>query len=423
MERSGGPTILHADLDAFYASAEQLLEPSLRGRPVAVGHGVVLAASYEARRLGVHAGMPGGTAQRLCPGLVFVNGHFREYQRLADLVMGVLEDFTPLVERISIDEAFLDVAGAVHLFGSPMDIASAIRLRVRSEIGLNVSVGAAGTKHLAKVASQVAKPDGLVVVEPGREQEFLDPLPVELMWGVGPVLRARLAAAGIFTIGDLAAVGSPLVERVLGRAAGAKLVALSGDHDPRRVGAGRRAGSVGAQAALGLTRAEPRVIRVTLAYLADRVAGRMRAAGIGGRTVTARVRFRGLRSVTRSVTLPAAMASTLTLTELAQELVGGALADHAGERHITLLGVSVSNLLAQPPVQLELRLGVHDDARRPGAPSGAARWSADQAVDAVRSRFGRHIIGYSTRRDFDDHGSPEAFRELAERPLESAGPP
>src|SRR5438094_2596859 len=216
-------TILHADLDAFYASVEQLLDPSLRGKPIAVGGGVVLAASYEAKAFGVGAGMAGWRARQLCPDLQFVGGHFKEYQRLGDQVIDVLRDFTPLVERISIDEAFLDVSGSVHLFGTPSDIAVAIRERVRSEIGLPVSVGVARTKHLAKVASQVAKPDGLVVVEPEREREFLHPLPVELLWGVGPATRARLAETGIRTIADLAATPTPALQRLLGDAAGAKL--------------------------------------------------------------------------------------------------------------------------------------------------------------------------------------------------------
>src|ERR1700674_5822072 len=190
-------TILHADLDAFYASVEQLLDPSLRRRPIAVGGGVVLAASYEARARGVRAGMVGWRARQLCPSLRFVGGHFSEYQQLGDQVIDVFRDFTPLVERISIDEAFLDVAGALRLFGSPQEIAIAIRRRVRDEIGLAVSVGVARTKHLAKVASQVAKPDGLVVVPPEQEGVFLEDLPVELMWGVGPVTQARLAGAGI----------------------------------------------------------------------------------------------------------------------------------------------------------------------------------------------------------------------------------
>src|SRR3954449_1336106 len=192
-------SILHADLDAFYASVEQLLDPSLLGLPIAVGGGVVLAASYEAKAYGVHAGMAGWRARQLCPGLRFTGGHFREYQRLGDAVMKVLDDFTPLVERISIDEAFLDVTGSVHLFGPPAAMATEIRRRVRDELGLPISVGVASTKHLAKVASQVAKPDGMVVVEAGREQEFLAPLPVELLWGVGPATKAKLDASGIHT--------------------------------------------------------------------------------------------------------------------------------------------------------------------------------------------------------------------------------
>src|SRR5688500_18812724 len=197
-------TILHADLDAFYASVEQLLDPSLRGKPIAVGGGVVLAASYEAKAFGVRGGMAGRRARELCPDLIFVGGNFKEYQRLGDAAIAVLDDFTPLVERISIDEAFADVAGCTHLFGSPEDIARTIRRRVRDELGLPISVGVARTKHLAKIASQVAKPDGLVVVDPATELAFLHDLPVSLMWGVGPVTQARLAEAGVDTIGQLA---------------------------------------------------------------------------------------------------------------------------------------------------------------------------------------------------------------------------
>jgi DNA polymerase IV len=183
-------TILHADLDAFYASVEQLLDQSLRGKPIAVGGGVVLAASYEARAFGIRAGMPGRRARELCPQLIFVGGHFQDYQRLGDAAIKVLNDFTPLVERISIDEAFADVAGCTHLFGPPAEIAAAIRHRVRAELGLPISVGVARTKHLAKIASQAAKPDGLMIVDPHAELDFLHALPVELMWGVGPATKA-----------------------------------------------------------------------------------------------------------------------------------------------------------------------------------------------------------------------------------------
>lgn len=414
MVASRGATILHADLDAFYASVEQLLDPSLRGKPIAVGSGVVLAASYEAKAFGVGAGMAGWQARRLCPGLQFVDGHFREYQRLGDEVIGVLGDFTPLVERISIDEAFLDVAGSVHLLGQPAEIAESIRRRVRLEIGLPVSVGVARTKHLAKVASQVAKPDGLVVVEPGREADFLHPLPVELMWGVGPATRARLAATGIHTIGDLAAMPSPLIESLLGRAAGSKLGSLAANRDPRRVETARRESSVGAQSALGRAAPTPELLRSTLGYLADRVAGRLRAAGRAGRTVTVRVRFTGLRSVTRSATLALPVATTLTLTEVAADLAAAALSDNPRDTEITLLGVSVSNLIDQAALQLELPLGLGDDRRRPGSAGGAARWAVDRSVDAVRSRFGRESVGYAASVFGGESRVPEAFRELAE---------
>src|SRR5215469_6587724 len=219
--------ILHADLDAFYASVEQLLDPSLRGKPIAVGGGVVLAASYEARAFGVRGGMPGRRARELCPELTFVDGHFQDYRRLGDAEIKVIGDFTPLVERISIDEAFADVAGCTHLFGPPAEIAGAIRRRVRRELGLPVSVGVARTKHLAKIASQVAKPDGLVVVDPDGELDFLRDLPVELMWGVGPVTRARLDEIGVHTIGQLATMPGYSLERVVGQAAAEKLTALA----------------------------------------------------------------------------------------------------------------------------------------------------------------------------------------------------
>jgi nucleotidyltransferase/DNA polymerase involved in DNA repair len=251
---SNGATMLHADLDAFYASVEQLLDPDLHGRPIAVGGnnqgGVVLAASYEAKARGVQGGMDGRQARALCPDLIFVPGHFSEYQRLADKVMDVLGDITPAVERVSIDEAFLDVSGATHLFGSPATIGAALRARVRHEIGLPISVGAATTKHLAKVASQVAKPDGLVVVEPGSETEFLTPLPVRLIWGIGPATERRLADRGIHTVGDLAATSTYSLTQLLGSANATKLSALAHDQDPRVVSRGARVRSVGAQSAM-----------------------------------------------------------------------------------------------------------------------------------------------------------------------------
>ena len=320
MGPAGTATILHADLDAFYASVEQLLDPSLKGLPIAVGGGVVLAASYEARAHGVRGGMPSWRARQLCPSIQFVSGHFQEYQRLGDAVIAVFYDFTPLVERVSIDEGFLDVAGAIHLFGSPRCMAVSIRERVRNEIGLPLSIGVARTKHLAKVASQVAKPDGLVVVEPADERAFLDPLPVGLIWGVGQITQDLLHRAGIDTIGQLASTDSPILEHLLGKTKGIKLATLSANVDPRRVECPRRAKSVGAQSALGHRVPTPPLIRETLGYLADRVAARLRGANQAGRTITVRVRFAHLQSVTRSVTLPTPISATLTLTEVATQL-------------------------------------------------------------------------------------------------------
>ncbi len=410
-------TILHADLDAFYASVEQLFDPSLRGKPIAVGGGVVLAASYEAKAFGVGSGMSGRKARELCPDLCFVDGHFSEYQRLGDAAIAVLGDFTPLVERISIDEAFADVAGAEHLFGPPKEMARTIRRRVRDEVGLPISLGVARTKHLAKIASQVAKPDGLVVVPPGTEGEFLHDLPVGLMWGVGPAVGMRLADMGVHTIGQLAQTPGWSLERILGRAVGGKLAALAHNRDPREVVTHRRARSVGAQSALGRKPATKAVIRPALLHLADRVATRLRAKSRAGRTVTVRVRFADLRAVTRSMTLPAAISATLILAEIAEDLVRTALADHPAERTISLLAISVSQLEVDTELQLELPYRRGADKRRPGTAKGAARWMADRAIDKVRNRFGRESIGYGSVVLSDRRAVPDAFRELAEKEL------
>src|SRR5215468_3185687 len=350
-------TILHADLDAFYASVEQLLDPSLRGRPIAVGGGVVLAASYEAKAFGIRSGMSGRRARELCPQLIFVGGHFKDYQRLGDAAINVLNDFTPLVERISIDEAFADVAGCTHLFGPPAEIARTIRRRVRDELGLPISVGVARTKHLAKIASQVAKPDGLVIVDPATELDFLHDLPVELMWGVGPATKTRLAEIGVRTIGQLANTPRWSLEQLLGPAAGEKLAALAWNRDPRQIRTQRRARSAGAQSALGKQPAEASVFRPTLRHLADRIGARLRAKSLSGRTVTVRVRFADMHSVTRSLTLAAPISATAILAEIAEELVRVALADHEHEKTISLLAISLSHLSRVSNLQLDLALG------------------------------------------------------------------
>src|SRR5436190_3983967 len=409
-------TILHADLDAFYASVEQLLDPSLRGKPIAVGGGVVLAASYEAKAFGVHGGMPGRRARELCPQLTFVSGHFNDYQRLGDAAIKVICDFTPLVERISIDEAFADVAGCTHLFGSPGEIARAVRQRVRSELGLPISVGVACTKHLAKIASKVAKPDGLVVVDPGTELEFLRELPVALMWGVGPATEARLARIGVTTIGQLAQRSPAAVEGLLGHAVGRKLTELAWNRDPRSIETRRRARSAGAQSALGRQPAIERVFQPTLHHLADRIGARLRAKSMAGRTITVRVRFADLRSVTRALTLSAPVSATRALAEIAEDLVRGVLADHCDEKTISLLAISVSNLDAHAIVQLELPLGLAAEGCRPGTKKGLARSRADQAVDAIRKRFGERAVDYGAAVRVG-RSVPDEFRRLAEREL------
>jgi DNA polymerase-4 len=410
-------TILHADLDAFYASVEQLLDPSLRGKPIAVGGGVVLAASYEAKAYGVHSGMPGRRARELCPQLIFVDGHFKDYQRLGDAAIAVLNDFTPLVERISIDEAFADVAGCTHLFGPPAEIAGMVRRRIRHELGLPISIGVARTKHLAKIASQVAKPDGLAVVDPATELEFLHDLPVELMWGVGPATRARLAEISIYTIGQLANMRRQTLARLLGRAVGEKLMALAWNRDPREIQMHRRVQSAGAQSALGRQLAIQRVYRPTLRHLADRIGTRLRAKSRPGRTLTVRVRFADLRSVTRSVTLDAPISATSILAEIAEQLVRTVIADYPEETMISLLAISVSHLEEHADLQLEFPLGLEDERLRPGSRLGIARWKADRAVDKIRERFGWQAIGYGSVALELSRSVPDEFRELAEKNL------
>ena len=376
----------------------------------------MLAASYEARAFGVRGGMPGRQARQLCRDLVFVGGHFDQYQRLGDAAIDVLGDFTPSIERISIDEAFADVAGCTHLFGSPAEIARTVRARVRAELGLPMSIGVARTKHLAKIASQVAKPDGLVVVDPATELEFLHDLPVALMWGVGPATEARLAGIGVSTIGQLAESSPQSVERLLGHAVGKKLTALAWNRDPRQLETGRRAHSAGAQSALGRQPAIERVFKPTLHHLADRIGARLREKSLAGRTITVRVRFADLRAVTRSHTLPAPISATRALAEIAEDLVRAALADHPAEKTISLLAISVSHLETQSILQLELPIARPDEGRRPGTKKGVARSRADQAIDAIRKRFGGQAVDYGSALS-TVRSVPDEFRRLAEKAL------
>lgn len=402
------PTILHADLDAFYASVEQLMDPRLRGRPVLVGGGIVVAASYEARAFGVRAPMPTRDALRLCPGAVVVNGHFSEYLDLSEKVMTILEDATPVVEQISVDEAFLEVSGTVHLLGSPSQIARRVRARVRDEVGLPLSIGIASTKFLAKIASARAKPDGLVVVARGDELEFLHPLPVEALWGVGKVTAQRLHRLGVETIGELAEINATALIPYLGGAAAGALSSLSWNRDPRRVVSGRRAGSVGSQQALGRGLHDVDQMAVVVLGLADRIGRRMRAKGRSGSTLSVRVRFPGPKVVSRSHTMPSPTSSTSALANLGLELVRRAL--EAEDPPVTLIGLSVSNLTTDRHIQLEFPLDSGHELRV-GSERDLKRRALDERVDQIRERFGRETLRLGT----SGRGQDDDFRRLAEK--------
>lgn len=376
-----GRVILHADLDSFYASVEQRDDPSLRGRPVAVGGGIVLAASYEAKAYGVTTPMAGGEARRRCPGLVLVPPRFAAYSEASARVFDIFADTTPLVEGLSVDEAFLDVGGLRRLAGEPVEIAAALRRRVRAEVGLPISVGVARTKYLAKVASAVSKPDGLLLVGPEREREFLHPLPVERLWGVGAVTAAKLHADGIRTVGDLARREQEVVQGLVGRASGRHLWALAHLLDPRPVEVGRRRRSVGAQRALGRRRCTPAELDAHLVALVDRVARRLRAGERIGRTVTLRLRFDDYARATRSATIGSSTGATEAWVATARTLLRGAL-PLIEERGCTLIGVGISGLVDARTEQLELPL--EWPARRASI--------LDGALDAVRDKYGAGAV-------------------------------
>lgn len=390
MQASGEATILHADLDAFYASVVLLHRPDLVGRPVAVGGGVVLSATYEARAMGVRGAMRIGEARKLCPGLVVVDGAFGDYVEYSDRVFDVFRDFSPLVEPISIDEAFIDVGGALHLFGPPPEIAEAIRRRVRSETGLPVSVGGAQTKFLAKIASRVAKPDGSLIVTPGTEVEFLHALDVGHLWGVGPVTLGLLAELGVATIGDLASAPSALLASRVGVGRARHLRALAWNRDPRGVMPGRRSSSVGAQRAFGGDHRDRDYLRGVLARLSSRVGGRLRAKRRAGRTLTVRARFGDFQSITRANTMRTATASSAVLYRTASGLTQGILDEFPG-RGLSLLGISMSHLVPASPLQLELPM--FEDDLIGGSPRELELQALDAAVDDLRSRFGRSTVG------------------------------
>jgi DNA polymerase-4 len=372
-------TILHADLDSFYASVEQRDDPGLRGRPVLVGGGVVLAASYEAKACGVRTPMGVGQARMLCPHAVVVPPRMSAYSAASKAVFEVFRDTTPIVEGISIDEAFLEVGGLRRIRGEPADIAARLRADVRERVGLPITVGVARTKFLAKVASGVGKPDGLLVVPPGRELAFLHPLPIERLWGVGPVTAGKLRERQILTVGHVARIGEAALVTMLGAHAGRHLHALAHNHDPRRVRTGHRRGSIGSQCALGSRPRPFTEVEATLAALVDRVTRRMRAAHRAGRTITLRLRFADFTRATRSRSLLKATMQTRAILETARHLLREArpLID---ERGLTLVGIAVGNLDGDGAVQLELpfELPVDDNL--------------DAALDAVRDRFGSSSV-------------------------------
>jgi DNA polymerase IV len=376
-------SILHADLDSFYASVEQRDDPTLRDRPVIVGGGVVLAASYEAKAYGVRTAMGGAQARRLCPHAVLVPPRMTAYTRASDAVFEVFRDVTPIVEPVSVDEAFLDVGGLARVSGTPLQIAERLRTDVREHVGLPITVGVARTKFLAKVASREAKPDGLLLVPPDQELAFLRPLPVCRLWGVGAVTADKLHAHGIATVADVSELSESTLASLLGAAMGRQLYALSRNIDRRRVTTGVRRRSVGAQRALGAAgnRMSPAEIDAVVVNLIDRITARMRAAGRTGRTVVLRLRFNDFSRATRSHTLPWATSSTQPILAVARQLLASA-APAIAQRGLNLVGFAVSGIDRTGAQQLML----------PFSEGSLALESIDAAVDQVRRRYGKSAL-------------------------------
>jgi DNA polymerase-4 len=376
---SDRPAVLHADVDSFYASVEQRDDPALRGRPVIVGPGIVLAASYEAKAAGVYTPMAVARARRLCPDAVVVTARMSAYSDASKALFEVFDDTSGLVEGLSIDEAFLDVGGLRRLSGTPRETAERLRKDVRERVGLPISVGVARTKFLAKVASGVAKPDGLLVVPPDRELAFLHPLEVERLWGVGPVTARKLRAEGITTVGQVAALGEAALMTMLGRASGRHIDALAHNRSPRPVQVGRRRRSIGSQRAIGRRSKSAASVDVILIGIVDRLGRRLRAARRVCRTVVLRLRFDDLSRATRSHTLPQATAHTPTILATARDLVSAAT-PMIESRGITLIGLTLTNLANDGAIQLALPLD--------------RRWPAglDAALDELRDRYGSSAV-------------------------------
>lgn len=385
-------SILHADLDSFYASVEQRDDPSLKGRPVLVGGGIVLAASYEAKARGVSTPMNERRARLLCPDAVTVSPRMEAYSEASKAVFALFRDTTPIVEGLSIDEAFLDVGGLRRISGSPEAIGRRLRARVLDEVGLPITVGVATTKFLAKVASAVAKPDGLLVVPAGGELDFLHPLPIERLWGVGPVTAEALHARGIATVGQIAQLSESNLSETVGLASGRHLHALALAQDPRPVEVGRRRRSIGSQRAIGRGPKTQLDLERLMVAIADRLGKRLRAANRVCRTVVLRLRFDDFARITRSHTLDAPTLLTETILRAGRELLADAM-PMIQERGCTLIGLTLSNLLDDDPLQLTLPFEREE------------RGSLDAAIDGLRDRFGTSIVTRAVLLG-QDHGDP-----------------
>lgn len=389
--------ILHVDMDAYYASIEERERPELKGRPLVVGgtpegRGVVAAANYVARRFGIHSAMPAVTARRLCPHAVFLPCRMSYYAEVSEQIGAVFRQYTPLVEPLSLDEAFLDVSGCRQLFGSAESIGRRIKNEIAERLQLVASVGVAPNKFLAKVASDLDKPDGFVIVDPQRVREFLDPLPVERLWGVGKVARGRLQAMGIRTIKQLRQSSLETLQRRFG-AHGEHLFALANGRDDRRVVAEREAKSISHETTFPTDIDDPEVLRAWLMELTEQVAWRLRRRELRGRTVQLKVRFADFRTVTRARTLPAASDVTGDIWQAASELLDQRLPRPLPP--VRLIGVGVGGLEHGRPEQP----GLFPDE------SAEAQTSLDHASDAIRDRFGSRAVGRASRLLRDPRGS------------------
>ncbi len=397
-----GCTILHVDMDAFYASVEVRRRPELRGKPVVVGgvgpRGVVSAASYEARAYGVRSAMPSSRARRLCPQAIFLPPDFTEYSAASRAVMRIFREVTPLVEPISMDEAFLDVAGAQRLLGRPAAIGALIRRRIAEEQRLTCSVGVAPTKFVAKLASTRVKPDGLAVVPADRVLDFLHPLPAAALWGVGERTDEVLRRLGLNTVGDLAQAPIGMLRAAVGEAAAAHLHALAWGRDPRAVEPEHVEKSIGAEVTFDIDLDDPAVLRRTLLALAGRAATRLRRAGQAGRTISIKVRLADFRTLNRSRTLPGPTDVTNEIFEVAWALYE---ALRPGDR-IRLLGVRVEGLVDATDAPRQLALGARERGWR----------EAERAADAAVARFGSAAVRPASlldkRSDINSASAPKA---------------